>query len=98
MKIKVLSILITGCLFFACESSTDPDTEPELSATYIDSAKIALENVLYQLINDDNVEPADVDFSEPQRLFNLAYENDPKNPDANFGLALTNFLIINKFF
>ncbi len=98
MKTKLLTIISIFFILFACENTTDPDPNPnpELASSYIDSARVALENVLYQLINDDNVNPEDADFSESRRLFNLALQNDPDNLDANFGLALTNFLIINQ--
>lgn len=97
MNIKFLTILGIIFLLFSCENTTDPNkSDPELAATYLDSAMISLENTMYQIINDDNLQPEDVDFSETYRLYKLAYENDSNNLDANFGLALTNFLIINQ--
>lgn len=97
MKPVILCIIAICILFMfpGCTSDdSDSGVDPEGAKTLINDAKKALENVLFTLIHTTINEPADVDFSVPHNLFRQAYEKDPKNYDANFGLALTGTMMM----
>ncbi|MCK4413188.1 MAG: hypothetical protein KAY32_06565 [Candidatus Eisenbacteria sp.] len=58
-------------------------------------ANEVLEGVLFEMINgDDPDNPDDIDFSEAERLYREALQLDPAHEDANFGLAVTNLLVL----
>lgn len=86
---SMLFLFLLGC---EDESSTGPDTDAAKAS--VDSANAALEDVLDALMNSEVNQPSDINFEEPYNLFNQAYKQDPNNPDANLGLALTNLLMI----
>jgi hypothetical protein len=89
MKKIIFISLIFVFILFNCKESTSP------SNVTVDEAEQALEDVLYDIINSDNIEsPENIDFSHAHQLFTELYQKNPADPDANFGLALTNMLMI----
>jgi hypothetical protein len=99
MKISLIScVLVILFLTFGCKSDKDSETilDPEGANTLVEEANQALETVLFNLINDGVEEPADIDFSLPNSLYKQAYEKDPENKDANFGLALTDMMMMSQ--
>lgn len=94
MKYFCIFIAIFFFSLTGCKEDSDNGTDPGKARETVNEANAALESVLYQLINGDINEPKDVNLQEPYNLFNTAYKQDPNNPDANFGLALTNLLMI----
>ena len=93
--IVFLSVVVL--LFFSCaeEKSPTESDDPQGAIALVDSANKALETVLYDLVNNDSIDnPDDINFTVPYSLYNQAYAKDPANLDANFGLALTNILML----
>lgn len=93
-----LRILLTLFLFFTfgCEQTSDDDgPDPAAANAKVEEANKALAEVLYNLINNTDVQgPTDINFQKPYDLYQDAYDLDPTNKDANFGLGLTNFLMV----
>lgn len=94
MKVFLLIFALFFVFLISCEddSSTGPDVNA--AKVSVDSAKAALEDVMNDLLNNEISQPADINFEKPYNLFNQAYKQDPDNPDANFGLAIMNLLMI----
>ncbi len=97
MKLYKLIILIMlgMALLINCAGDSDSTSvDPEASSNLVDDANAALEQVLYDLINNDSIQhPSEIDFTTPYELYRQAYQKDPSNPDANFGLGLTSILM-----
>jgi hypothetical protein len=92
-------LILTLVLLSNCGNKKNPtESQPqdkEGAQTTVELANQALEDVLYVLVNRDDIQhPSDIDFAKPYSLYNDAYQKDPNNLDANFGLALTNILML----
>ncbi len=92
---KLYMSIIAAALFIAgCSEQTSSGPDPNAARATVDSANAALEDVLYYMINSGVDDHRDINFSRPYNFFNRAYQQDPNNLDANFGLALTSLLMI----
>jgi len=100
IPVAITAMMTLGFLCHSDPSEPDMD-EPGDGVNKADEARIkvleannALEDVLFDLLNADIDEPADIDFELPNLLYRLALDLDPDNLDANFGAGLTELLII----
>jgi hypothetical protein len=96
MKHIFILLALLFFLFTGCDETNEPDIDLDKSKSLVDSARHALENVLFSLLNNGAESPQEVDFREPYNLYSQAYAADPNNMDAVFGYALTNMMMINQ--
>ena len=90
---KYIILLLGILLFVNCSTSPTEDTKDEqLAQSLADSAKAALEEIMYNVINGAE----DVNFQVPYNLYQQSFNADPSNAEANFGFALTNMMMINQ--
>lgn len=94
--IIVLSFIVVFPMFMLCggdKGTNGPD--PDCAIQKVEEANQALADVLYDLINRDDIdEPDDIDFSQPNQLYREALVCDANNIDANFGAGLTELLML----
>jgi len=96
---KKILVMITGLLMFAsfisCDKSpSGPEKNPEKSASYVDSANTQLGEYLTTLMNNPPSDVTQVDFTQINSIYRQAVDYDPDNPQANFGAALTELIMI----
>jgi hypothetical protein len=98
---KLAIVFILACnliLVSTCGKQQNPlaPANPKGATVDISKANQALEKVLFDLLNrrDDIQHPKEIDFTTPYNLYRDAYTKDPTNLDANFGLAVTNILML----
>jgi len=110
MKIRKLTtgmIVIAAVILFSmlgCEEVIDPDYvspgDSIAALSMVDSANASLEALMDAMYTADPDSVQDLldilDYSEPYALYVAAHELNPKNSDANFGLAFTGFLMLSQ--
>ncbi len=83
----------------SCSDDKNPSNPPptDCAREKVLAANAALEQVLYEQLNDnaeDPEHPFDVDFREAEGLYQAALDCDATDPDALFGSAITGLLIL----
>ncbi len=100
----IITIIVGTFILSGCEEVLDPDfvsPEDSLAAiTAVEAANASMETLMDAMYNAEPDSVQDLlnilDYSEPYALYVEAHELNPKNSDANFGLALTGFLMLSQ--
>lgn len=94
-------VLITALAMLHCSKDNggkpSTPTDPAAAVVKVDEANRCLENKLYHYIETEleGVEkPDEIDFSECYNLYLEAYNYDRTNKDANFGLGITELMML----
>ena len=89
-----------GALFFftGCEDdSTNGTTDPVAASKYVEEANELLEEVLFDLINEKDIEkPNDIDLTEPYDKYVDALQADQDNSAANFGAGILEVVMLSQ--
>ena len=96
---SITALLICAATLFTltgCSSDDDEKTGGGNPDPLVTEANIALENVLYELVNSSVEQPEDIDFTQAYNLFQNALSIDDQHVGANFGAGVLEVVMLSR--
>ena len=96
--ISFITVLCITLLLIGCDESSGPagtSGDPEAAQEKVNEANIVLADVLFDLINAEDIEePSEIDFTRPYDLYMEALSLDRNHAGANFGCGILEVLML----